>query len=825
MSGVLHRVRAEWAATAYGLLVGITMVYVPYEFGAKPFQFIYPHIRLLGSAFLVGSAILISTLLYPAWPALIRWLGRVLLVTAFAWYWWFGSVRAGGLTGVLLYPLLVAALSAETLPALRGQGLFSWFLAAIALSFGGLMVVDPSEFAPILYGMLRPALGLVGLLYLGAGMLLVFGLVRQRPGSCRVALAVIGGLFVHMAFVLTTVSAWTGVELYSLLAAGCFCTLALRRLPQPTGVRWRLFRGMALASVLPVLAVGALASVLAQNAMERELRGKALDTMSSEVAWLEQVAEMAHSMVNAQAQDPSFLASVRARDVSALQARINLLEKQSGQFDGAWLLDDTGTPLVVSTQLGQIHGNYSQRDYFEQVQREHLPYLSRPFMGAIGTPFVAFTAPVELGEGRVGVLAGGVSLLRLRIQRTIASRSYDVELFDQRDGLLLHGTEKATVLSRAPVLDLAGAQAFSNPEGPEGMFESLDPSGRRLLIAHGQVPGTPWTVAVTVRLRETFAPLTRLSVLVVGIALGAGAIALLLSRWAGRDVAYRLEALRDGFAALGTLPLDRPVPARGDDEVSQLTSGFNEMAARIEHTQQELREAVMLRDQFLSMASHELRTPLTPLKATVELLLRQPQGPPDADSDKRRAMLERLQRQVDRITRLVGDMLDVARLQAGRLTMKRTDVDLIPLAREVVDRIQHSRPERTAAVHLELPEGPLVGQWDEQRLDQLLTNLVENAVRYSPPEAPIHVRLQAEPDEVLIEVVDQGIGISAESLPHLFSPYYRAQNAAVHYAGGLGLGLAISREIVERHGGRLWATSEGPGQGSRFCVRLPRREA
>ena len=126
---------------------------------------------------------------------------------------------------------------------------------------------------------------------------------------------------------------------------------------------------------------------------------------------------------------------------------------------------------------------------------------------------------------------------------------------------------------------------------------------------------------------------------------------------------------------------------------------------------------------------------------------------------------------------------------------------------------------------MELPGEPILGVWDDQRLDQLLTNLVENAVRYSPPDRPIHVRVRPEPDGVHLEVEDQGIGVPAESLPSLFEPFFRAQNASEHHAGGLGLGLAICREIVERHGGRIHAESPGPGQGTRFCVFLPGGQA
>ncbi|XHF22538.1 HAMP domain-containing histidine kinase [Corallococcus interemptor] len=222
------------------------------------------------------------------------------------------------------------------------------------------------------------------------------------------------------------------------------------------------------------------------------------------------------------------------------------------------------------------------------------------------------------------------------------------------------------------------------------------------------------------------------------------------------------------------------------------------------------------------MASHELRTPLTPLKATLDLLIRQSESGAGPTPERRRAAFERLSRQVDRLTRLIGDMLDVSRLQSGRFALTVAPMDLTALARDVMERIQVSRPERQGVLSLEVPDGPLVGRWDEQRLDQLLTNLVENALRYSPPGTPVRVRVCEEDGQVRMDVEDRGIGIPEESLPQLFTPFFRARNATEHYAGGLGLGLAICREIVERHGGRIQARSEGPGKGTCFTVWLPR---
>ncbi|MET0405319.1 MAG: HAMP domain-containing protein, partial [Cystobacter sp.] len=620
--GALNQVRVEWIAAAFGLLTGLTMVYVPYEFGTSIFKLIYPYIRWMGSAFLVGSSVMLVTQLYPTWPAWMAWVGRVLFLGSLAVYWWGAAVLVGGITGILVYPVMVATLLAELLvPRWRDRGLFSAFLLTTALAFGVGLLMDPTLLGPSFYPVYRPVARPMGLLFGLSGALLGLGLWRANTKLARGAVGLLTVLFGQMAVVAGYRATWTGMALYFIIALGSALLLYLGRRPDTSSVGWRLFRGVALTSVLPILAVGGLASVFAQKAIERELRDKARQAVEAEIAWLAQSVNTARFLLLSQSQDPLLLDILGRQDAEALLSRLRQLEFQPGPFDAAWILDDAGDALPSPFRPVGPQGNFAHRDYFQHGRSEGEVYLSRPFLSINGLPMVAFSTPVALDGGRMGTLVGGMSLLRMGRELTFASRNYHVEIFDHREGELLRETQGGQVLTRAPVLSLLD-DTFS---AEAGLTEGTDASGRRLLIAHARVPGTPWAVAVTAPLRQAFAAVTRLSAIVVLIALAAGSVALLLSRWVGRDMTQRLTELRDGFAALGTWRLDQPVPARGDDELAQLTAGFNDMAARIERTQKELREAIVIRDQFMSMASHELRTPLTPLKATIELLLRQSQ--------------------------------------------------------------------------------------------------------------------------------------------------------------------------------------------------------
>ncbi|MFP2899508.1 ATP-binding protein [Corallococcus sp. 4LFB] len=229
-----------------------------------------------------------------------------------------------------------------------------------------------------------------------------------------------------------------------------------------------------------------------------------------------------------------------------------------------------------------------------------------------------------------------------------------------------------------------------------------------------------------------------------------------------------------------------------------------------------LRLASEAKDAFLAAASHELRTPLAAAKGHAHLALLKLGGQTEAGPGK---SLQIINRQIDRMAKLVEDLLDISRLQAGRLSLELEPFDLSQLVLETRDRM--AVLSQTHELKVEVPEH-LEGTWDRGRLDQVLTNLLSNAIRYSPEGGQVLVRLVAEGDSgVHLSVKDQGVGIPSEKQRIIFERFGRAHGSKY---GGLGLGLTISQGIVEQHGGRIWAESTGTvGQGSTFNVWLPRR--
>jgi two-component system CheB/CheR fusion protein len=233
--------------------------------------------------------------------------------------------------------------------------------------------------------------------------------------------------------------------------------------------------------------------------------------------------------------------------------------------------------------------------------------------------------------------------------------------------------------------------------------------------------------------------------------------------------------------------------------------------------EQALKEAGQRKDEFLATLAHELRNPLAPISNAVQLL-RRPDGRRKADR-----LIEMVGRQVHQIVKLVDDLMEISRITSGKIALEKRAV---PLSEVVAGAVETSRPLIDQARHtllLSLPGESLLLDADSVRLTQVLANLLNNAARYTDAGGRIELAARRDDGEAVISVRDNGIGIPPDQLPHIFDMFTQVHRTAARSHGGLGIGLAMVRNLVQMHGGSVEARSAGPGQGSEFVVRLPLR--
>jgi PAS domain S-box-containing protein len=273
-------------------------------------------------------------------------------------------------------------------------------------------------------------------------------------------------------------------------------------------------------------------------------------------------------------------------------------------------------------------------------------------------------------------------------------------------------------------------------------------------------------------------------------------------------------------ATLGALWLGRtggsqpytPAETRLVEELAQRTA----LAVDNARLYTEAQSAIQVRDRFLSLAAHELRTPLTAALGNLQLMRRRlARGEAGARVERN---LQLAEEQLTRLNEMVTTLLDVARLEGGQLRLDRTAVDMCSLTRRIVEQSEAGLTDHT--VSCKTPEAELIVHGDPMRLEQVLTNLLQNAVKYSPSGGGVSVQVGQRGDRVFLIVADQGMGIAADALPHLFERYYRAPAVTAQMVSGMGIGLYVVQEIVTLHGGVVQVEST-EGKGSAFTVWLP----
>ncbi len=290
-------------------------------------------------------------------------------------------------------------------------------------------------------------------------------------------------------------------------------------------------------------------------------------------------------------------------------------------------------------------------------------------------------------------------------------------------------------------------------------------------------------------------------------ALAAGLAALIVSLFLSQRVVAPVRAMMTASQRIAAGRYDERVPENSVDELGQLARSFNQMAERLEQVEE-------MRRRLIGDVAHELRTPLTAIKGSMEGLI---DGvlPPTPET------YQQIHQEAERLSRLVDDLQELSRVEAGAYELNIHPARLNVLVGTVVKRLRRAFEEKDIRLVVDLPPDLPPVRADDDRIIQVLTNLLDNARRYTPSGGEVTLRAVRSGREVRVAVQDTGVGIPPEHLPHIFDRFYRVDKSRSRRAGGSGIGLTIARHLVEAHGGRIWAESEGEGRGSRFTFTLP----
>ncbi len=252
---------------------------------------------------------------------------------------------------------------------------------------------------------------------------------------------------------------------------------------------------------------------------------------------------------------------------------------------------------------------------------------------------------------------------------------------------------------------------------------------------------------------------------------------------------------------------DRRLNKSSDDEIGELTDSFNQMAGTLSETE-------AMRRQLLGDVTHELKTPLAGIKGYIE-------GMEDGIIPATPETFQIIHRETSRLQRLVEDLQELSRIEGGQTHLHPTSFDPISTTRAVVERMGVQFRDKAIAVSVDVAEGVPHVQGDFDRFGQVLTNLLGNALQYTPEGGTVHVAVQRDDHAVRVAIRDSGVGLAPADLERVFQRFYRVDKSRARASGGSGVGLTIARSLVEAQGGRLWAESAGPGLGSTFSFTLP----
>ena len=591
---------------------------------------------------------------------------------------------------------------------------------------------------------------------------------------------------------------------------------------QDTGrpLRFRLFL-LAASGLLPLALVAAVVLVYLTNERQRDAQQTALAVSRALGTAVDSELRATIGVLQGLSLSDE-LQPEHLRSFHALAGRV----ASAAGWRTVVLADATGKVLFSSNQpIGAVSPTPIDPASMARAIAGREPVVGTVAEGQHGAgPAFAVRLPV-LRQGELHYVLSAViptdHILAVLLRQYVPSTSV-VVVFDQNLYRVARSRPNA-VYRPAPSL-----QAMLRSGAPEGVGVTTTLEGMRSLTGFSRLQNWGWVVATGISAEDANIGLYGvLGAVALGL-LASLALAAFLAWFFSRDVIDPIESLKEAAAALGRGAPVRLAPLgiaelEGVGQALEHASAERDRAARerekllaqVTEALRRAEEAGRSKDEFLAMLGHELRNPLAPMATALHLMARK--GDPANRSER-----EVMERQVAHMKRLVDDLLDVSRITGKRLEMRMQPLRLADLVEHAAQAVQPVLGLRQLAVEIDEDARGLWMAGDEVRLGQILHNLLGNAVKFTGPEGRIVLRLRRAGDaQAEIVVADNGFGMPPDVLVHVFDLFYQAPQGADRARGGLGLGLAIVRSLVEMHGGSVEAESAGDGRGSNFTLRFP----
>ncbi len=301
--------------------------------------------------------------------------------------------------------------------------------------------------------------------------------------------------------------------------------------------------------------------------------------------------------------------------------------------------------------------------------------------------------------------------------------------------------------------------------------------------------------------------------LVAAIVVLAGLVAILASKLVADGILHDVRAIRDGLTSVRDGRRDVRIETTASDELAELAGAANAMISCLQTEEQARDQSDSARRDLVAAVSHDLRTPITSLQLLAEAV-----GDDVVDGDVRRAYLGRMRTHIDALSALIDDLFELSRLEAGDISWSLERVPLGDLVGETVEAMRVQAEAKGVLVSAEVPAVLAPAKANPEKLQRVLFNLIQNAIRHTPADGSVVVRAEPIADRIEIEVADSGDGIAAQERERVFTAFYRGGAGAARTGTGAGLGLAVSRAIVEAHGGRIWLPETSIGTSVRFSL-------